>query len=211
MFTMSKTGYELLVKGGTLLDPGRAIHERRDIAFADQKVVAEGPDLDAGAARAVVDATGKTVTPGLIDLHVHVFPGVSHFGIEPDATCLARGATTVLDAYITPVLKKFILRVSSAMPNANLKLMTSAGGIISSTGFNIGTETTEYFLDDDGACNLRIYSLFLSILSSNLIFYCGPALQNLVQFRGFYLFVYAQPKCHSLKSWCQIFCRHLMF
>ena len=38
MFTMSKTGYELLVKGGTLLDPGRAIHERRDIAFADQKV-----------------------------------------------------------------------------------------------------------------------------------------------------------------------------
>jgi len=135
---MSKTGYELLVKGGTLLDPGRAIHERRDIAFADQKVVAEGPDLDAGAARAVVDATGKTVTPGLIDLHVHVFPGVSHFGIEPDATCLARGATTVLDAGSSgadtfPGFRKYVIEVSETRIFAQLNI-SSQGMITQAVG-----------------------------------------------------------------------------
>ncbi len=135
---MSETGYELLVKGGTLLDPGRGIHERRDIAFADQKVVAEGPDLDAAEARTVVDATGKTVTPGLIDLHVHVFPGVSHFGIEPDATCLARGATTVVDAGSSgadtfPGFRKYVIEISETRIFAQLNI-SSQGMITQAVG-----------------------------------------------------------------------------
>jgi dihydroorotase len=48
-------------------------------------------------ARQIVDVVGQFVVPGLIDFHVHVFPGVSHFGILPDPTCLSRGVTTVLD------------------------------------------------------------------------------------------------------------------
>ncbi|MDP3062798.1 MAG: amidohydrolase/deacetylase family metallohydrolase, partial [Chloroflexota bacterium] len=51
-----------------------------------------------GQAKNVVDASGLVVTPGLVDLHVHVFWGVSHFGIEPDPTCLSRGVTTAVDA-----------------------------------------------------------------------------------------------------------------
>ena len=56
-------------------------------------------------------------TPGLIDLHVHVFYGVSHFGIEPDPTCLARGATTVVDAGSAgadtfPGFRKYVIDVS---------------------------------------------------------------------------------------------------
>ena len=55
------------------------------------------PATTPAEARRVIDVRGKFVVPGLIDFHVHVFPGVSHFGIEPDPTCLSRGVTTVLD------------------------------------------------------------------------------------------------------------------
>ncbi|MCY3761271.1 MAG: amidohydrolase/deacetylase family metallohydrolase, partial [Gemmatimonadetes bacterium] len=89
---------DLLIKGGTLVDPAGGIHGRKDVAFAGGRVVEVADDLPAGEAREVVDAAGLVLTPGLIDLHVHVFPGVSHYGIEPDSTCLARGATTVVDA-----------------------------------------------------------------------------------------------------------------
>ncbi|NLF02132.1 MAG: amidohydrolase/deacetylase family metallohydrolase, partial [Anaerolineales bacterium] len=90
--------YDLLIRGGTLVDPAQGIHARRDVAFAGGKVAAVGADLSTAEAAETIDATGKIVTPGLIDLHAHVFHDISHFGIEPDRTCLATGATTVLDA-----------------------------------------------------------------------------------------------------------------
>src|SRR4051794_19567807 len=90
--------WDLLIVGGTLIDPAQGIHDRRDVAFAGGKVVAVGASLPKDQAMQTIDAAGKLVTPGLIDVHVHVFPGISHLGIEPDATCLAHGATTVVDA-----------------------------------------------------------------------------------------------------------------
>jgi dihydroorotase len=90
--------YDLVIKRGTLVDPAQGINDRRDVAFAGGMVAAVAPDIQAEEAGEVVDATGKLVAPGLIDAHVHVFEGVSHYGINPDKTCLARGATTVVDA-----------------------------------------------------------------------------------------------------------------
>src|SRR4051812_46291715 len=90
--------YDLLISGGTLIDPAAKVNARRDVAFSDGKVVAIEPRIEQSAARETINANGKLVTPGLIDAHVHVFEGVSHFGIEPDSTCLAHGATTVVDA-----------------------------------------------------------------------------------------------------------------
>ena len=90
--------YDFLIKNGTLIDPAQGIHARKDVAFANGRVSAVSDDIPTSEAREVLDAAGCFVTPGLIDLHVHVFYGVSHFGIEPDPTCLARGATTVVDA-----------------------------------------------------------------------------------------------------------------
>lgn len=90
--------YDLLVKGGTLVDPAQGIHDRRDVAFTGGMVAAVANDIAADQATEVVDAAGKLVTPGLIDAHVHIYEGVSHYGINADATCLARGATTVVDA-----------------------------------------------------------------------------------------------------------------
>ena len=119
--------YDLLVKGGTLIDPARNIHGRQDVAFSAGQVAALGADLPAGEAREVIDAGGRLVTPGMIDLHVHVFPGVSHYGIEPDPTCLERGATTVVDAGSAgadtfPGFRKYVIDMSTTRILAYLNI-----------------------------------------------------------------------------------------
>ena len=119
--------YDLLIKGGTLIDPGQRVHDRRDVAFSNGKVATVEDDVPAADARQVVDAEGQIVAPGLIDLHVHVFYGVSHFGIEPDPTCLARGATTVVDAGSAgadnfPGFRKYVIDVSDTRILAQLNI-----------------------------------------------------------------------------------------
>ena len=74
--------YDLLIKGGTLIDPARNIHANKDVAFSNGVVAAVDDNLSKIDAQEVLDASGCLVTPGMIDLHVHVFYGVSHFGIE---------------------------------------------------------------------------------------------------------------------------------
>src|SRR5690242_4834441 len=90
--------YDLAIIGGTLVDPAAGVHSRRDVAFRDGEVAAVADSIAPSEAARAVDAAGRIVTPGLIDLHVHVFEGVSHYGIAADPTCLAHGATTVVDA-----------------------------------------------------------------------------------------------------------------
>jgi dihydroorotase len=119
--------YDLLIKGGTLVDPAQKVHARRDVAFSGGVVAAVGDDLRREEAREVVDAGGRLVTPGMIDLHVHVFYGVSHFGVEPDPTCLARGATTVVDAGSAgadtfPGFRKYVIDVSATRILAQLNI-----------------------------------------------------------------------------------------
>jgi dihydroorotase len=94
---MSAT-YDLLVHGGTVIDPAQGIHKRGDVAIAGGKIAAIADSIPTSSAAKTINAAGKLVTPGLVDAHVHVFEGVSHFGINPDHTCLAHGATTVVDA-----------------------------------------------------------------------------------------------------------------
>ena len=119
--------YDLLIKGGTLIDPARNIHAQMDVAFSAGLVAAVGDDLPKQEARTVLDASGRIVAPGMIDLHVHVFPGVSHYGIEPDPTCLARGATTVVDAGSAgadtfPGFRKYVIEVSATRILAELNI-----------------------------------------------------------------------------------------
>ncbi len=119
--------YQLLIKNGTVIDPAQGIHTRKDVAFADGRVSAISEDIPTSEAREVLDASGRFVTPGLIDLHVHVFYGVSHFGIEPDPTCLARGATTVVDAGSAgadtfPGFRKYVIDVSDTRILAQLNI-----------------------------------------------------------------------------------------
>jgi dihydroorotase len=90
--------YDLLISGGNLIDVAQEIDARRDIAFSGGKVAAVAERIDPAEAAETIDAAGKMVVPGLIDAHVHVYEGVSHYGINADRTCLAHGATTVVDA-----------------------------------------------------------------------------------------------------------------
>ena len=90
--------HDLVIVGGTVIDPGIGLHARRQVAISGGRIVAVEPDIDTTTARDVLDATGQLVVPGLVDLHVHVYWGVADLSVEADPTCLGRGATTVVDA-----------------------------------------------------------------------------------------------------------------
>ena len=93
---MTTPPWDLLIRGGTLVDPARSISGKRDVAFSGGRVAAVAETL-AGEAAEVVDATGALVTPGLIDIHTHVYHGL-YIGRHADQTSLANGVTTVVDA-----------------------------------------------------------------------------------------------------------------
>src|SRR5437773_8070299 len=88
--------WDLLIRGGTLVDPAQSISARRDVAFRGGKVAAVAETLT-GEATEVIDAAGALVTPGLIDIHTHVYHGLAT-GRHADQTSLANGVTTVVDA-----------------------------------------------------------------------------------------------------------------
>ncbi|WP_033339756.1 amidohydrolase/deacetylase family metallohydrolase [Catenuloplanes japonicus] len=92
------TRFDLLVTGGRLIDVGGGHVGAFDVGVRDGKVAAVAPALDATAAREVVDARGRIVTPGLVDLHTHVHAGGGYWGIDPDPVAWCSGVTTWVDA-----------------------------------------------------------------------------------------------------------------
>ena len=90
--------YDLVLKGGTVVDPSTGLNGVHDIAVEQGVIAAIAPNLSPGPAARVIDVAGKTVAPGLIDLHVHVFDGVSRNGVHPDLAGVFAGVTTVVDA-----------------------------------------------------------------------------------------------------------------
>ena len=96
--TTNAPAYDLLLTGGTLLDPAQGINGRRDVAFKDGLVAAVAERIDAADAAASVDVSGKLITPGLIDLHGHFYHGGNPTSVNPDEICLSSGTTTGIDA-----------------------------------------------------------------------------------------------------------------
>jgi dihydroorotase len=88
---------DLLIKGGTVVDPGQHLHAPLDVAVKDGKILEVSRDIPESRAREVLSAKDKIVTPGLIDIHVHCFEDVGP-GMNADRYCLSRGVTTVVDA-----------------------------------------------------------------------------------------------------------------
>jgi dihydroorotase len=107
----------MLIRGGTVIDPSQGLHALRDVRLADGRVAELADGLAPRPGEEVVDARGRLVVPGLIDLHVHVFWGGSHYGIDPDPHCLASGTTTVADAgsagaLTFPVFRRYVIEVA---------------------------------------------------------------------------------------------------
>src|SRR5918912_4016839 len=130
--------YELLIRNATLIDPAQQVHARKDVAFADGRVVAVADSLAPDEAREVIDGAGQLLTPGWIDLHVHVFEGVSYLGIPADPNCIARGVTTAVDAGTAgadtfPGFRKYVIEASATRLFAQLNI-SSQGMIAQEVG-----------------------------------------------------------------------------
>jgi dihydroorotase len=89
--------YDLLLQGGQVLDPHTGLSARRDVAIHAGRIAAVAPALPPGAAAQVVDVRGCYVTPGLIDMHVHVALNCE-LSIVADAHSFSHGVTTMVDA-----------------------------------------------------------------------------------------------------------------
>jgi dihydroorotase len=90
--------FDLVVKGGEVLDPSQNLRARRDIGIRFGAIEALEPDIPADKALRVLGASGKIVTPGLIDLHAHVFPYGSGIGIPADELVPFQATTTLVSA-----------------------------------------------------------------------------------------------------------------
>ena len=108
------------IAGGRVLDPGQGIDATATVGISDGLITGIEPGAQRIGEREdgeVVDASGLLVTPGLVDLHTHLFTGVSHYGVEPDAHCLGRGVTTAVDAgsagaQTFPALRRYVIEPS---------------------------------------------------------------------------------------------------
>jgi dihydroorotase len=89
---------DLLLAGAEVVDPGGGHAGRLDVAVRDGRIAAVGPDLPRDGAREVLDLAGRIVTPGLVDLHTHIHPGATYWGIDPDPVAWYTGVTTWVDA-----------------------------------------------------------------------------------------------------------------
>jgi len=88
---------DLLLRGGRVIDPASARDEVADVLVEGGRIRAIGADLVAPAGVDVIDASGSLVTPGLIDLHVHVIEGLGDFCLHPDRVGVDAGVPTVID------------------------------------------------------------------------------------------------------------------
>ena len=126
------------IAGGRVFDPGLGIDATATVDIGGNVISGiEIGQADTGQRvdRDVIDASGLLVTPGLVDLHTHLFTGVSHYGVEPDTRCLGRAVTTAVDAgsagaQTVPALRRYVIEPSETRILAFLHIAVQ--GMISS-------------------------------------------------------------------------------
>src|SRR5215813_2721888 len=90
--------FDLVIKGGDVLDPSQSLRGKRDIGIRWGVIEAVENDIPPARAAKTIDATGKLVTPGLIDMHSHVYPYGSAIGIPADELAQFQCTTTLVSA-----------------------------------------------------------------------------------------------------------------
>ena len=147
---LSSPPYDLLLKGGHVIDPANLLDDRRDVAVKGGKIAAVDKDIPASGARQVVDVTGLYVTPGLIDIHVHVGHGGARLDwFEPDSPSSTRPlgilADTVLSSGVTTIVDEgssgantFLLEKHEAIDHSTVRVLAFLN--IVAAGMNSGRE-----------------------------------------------------------------------
>jgi dihydroorotase len=120
---------DLLLKGGTVVDPANALHGTMDVAVGEGRIVAIASQLPHAAAGRVVDVRGSIVTAGLVDLHTHCYWGATYWGIDPDPVAARTGVTTWVDAgsagaFNFPGFRRYVFEASTARTFAFLNIST---------------------------------------------------------------------------------------
>jgi dihydroorotase len=123
--------FDLVIKGGDVLDPSQSLRGKRDIGIRWGVIEAMETEIPAARALKTIDAAGKLVTPGLIDLHCHVYPYGSAIGIPPDELVQFQGTTTVVSAGDAGVnnlaaLRRYIVAQTRTRMYAFLHIATTA-------------------------------------------------------------------------------------
>ncbi len=131
-----KQEYDLVITGGEVIDPGTNTVGRFDVAVRDGRIAAVSESIPVAGAGRVEDASGHIVTPGLVDLHTHVYWGATYWGIAADPVAARSGVTTWLDvgsagAYSFPGFREYIVNRNRARIYALLNL--SSIGLIAPT------------------------------------------------------------------------------
>ena len=119
--------FDLVIKGGDVLDPSQSLRGKRDVGIRWGVVEAVDEAIPAERAAKTIDASGKLVTPGLVDLHCHVYPYGSAIGIPADELVQFQGTTTVVSAGDAGVnnlaaLRRFIVAQTRARMYAFLHI-----------------------------------------------------------------------------------------
>ena len=90
--------YDVLLKGGTVIAPSDGLNNQVDVAITNGLISKVSKDLDPQKAERTISVSGKYVVPGLIDIHAHVYVGVTTWGVAADPACQTTGVTTIVDA-----------------------------------------------------------------------------------------------------------------
>src|SRR5258708_24392073 len=152
----AQTPYDLLLKGGRVIDPKNRIDGLMDVAIAGGKIAKVAPDIAAAQSKKTVNVQGLTVTPGLIDIHVHVYsrPDVKSLerdsSVQPDAHTFRSGVTTVVDAGTTgsKTFPDFKARVID-------KAQTRVLALLNINGAGMGTGREDDLAELDAAAAAR--------------------------------------------------------
>jgi len=130
------SSFDTLITGGEVIDPATETYGRFDVGIRDGRIAAVAPDLAGSSATRTIDASGRYVTPGLVDLHTHVYWGATYWGIEADPVAARTGVTTWIDvgsagSYSFPGFREYIVNRNKARVYSLLNL--SSIGLIAQT------------------------------------------------------------------------------
>ena len=140
---------DILIRGGDVIDPSQNLRGVRDIAVQNGRILRIADRITDLDAKATIDARGLLVVPGLIDLHVHVYPH-SPWGLDPDPLCAANGVTTMLDVGTCGSFQFDIFRrqyIDRALPQVFALVNLSCMGLMA---FNLGELLDRRYADVPG-------------------------------------------------------------